>query len=368
MHEPLRILHLIDSLALGGAERVAVNLFHSLNAQGPMAWLCASRKEGPLKALIRQTGQYTFLGKRHTADLLAFGRLIRYIRSNRIQIIHAHSSSLAWAVVVKWMTGIGVVWHNHNGGSTLLPRHTQFILRLLCRWADHVVSVNQPLAEWAVTSLSVPRSKVTYLPNFPDLSFPTGAPERQHQNPESIILCVANLRFPKDHSNLVAALEILHKEGRAFKAWLVGKDFHDAYSVNLKSQIAIAGLKDKVQLLGDRTDIAELLQQADIGVLPSASEGLPVALLEYGLAGLPVVSTEVGECGAVLGSDGIVVPPGDSRALAKGLSILLVNPDLRKALGHQFTEKVRAYYSAEAVLNHLLNIYIQVRGARGNRA
>jgi glycosyltransferase involved in cell wall biosynthesis len=361
MSEPLRIMHVIDSLALGGAERVALNHFHGLNEHGQRTWLCATRREGPLKDLIRSPEYYHFLGKKHAVDLLAFLRLIRYIRNNRIQILHAHSSSLVWAIAAKWMASVPVVWHNHNGGSLLLPGRIQFILAFLCRWADHVISVNQPLVEWTVSVIGLPPSKVTYLPNFPDLAFPASVPKREQSNKVPIIICVANLRFPKDHSILVAALEILVKEGHDFKTWLVGKDFHDHYSTALKEQILLAGLGEKVQLLGERTDISGLLQQADIGVLSSASEGFPVAILEYGLASLAIVSTDVGECSAVLGDDGIIVAPSDAWALAKGLLTLLKNPSLRTILGTQFSDKVRELYSSEAVLGHLLHVYAGIK-------
>ena len=90
---------------------------------------------------------------------------------------------------------------------------------------------------------------MTYLPNFPDLSFRTEVPNFEHINDVPVILCVANLRFPKNHTNLISSIEILHNEKHTFKVWLVGKDFHDQYSTQLKAQIASAGLEKIIDIL-----------------------------------------------------------------------------------------------------------------------
>jgi glycosyltransferase involved in cell wall biosynthesis len=198
---------------------------------------------------------------------------------------------------------------------------------------------------------------VTYLPNFPDLSFRTDLHNFEHTNEVPVILCVANLRFPKDHTNLVSAIEILHNERHSFKVWLVGKDFHDQYSTELKAQIASAGLEKIIDILGDRTDIADLLAQADIGVLSSASEGLPVSLLEYGLAGLPVVATDVGECRNVVSKCGIIVPPDDANSLANALRLLVLNSYLRHQLGDSYKNHISLNFSPEIISKKLIFLY-----------
>lgn len=235
-------------------------------------------------------------------------------------------------------------------------------MKFLSIWVNNVICVNNSLVDWAVTTLKVPQKKVTYLPNFPDLSFRTEVPNFEHTNDVPVILCVANLRFPKDHTNLVSAIEILHNERHTFKVWLVGKDFHDQYSTELKAQIASAGLEKIIDILGDRTDIADLLAQADIGVLSSASEGLPVSLLEYGLAGLPVVATDVGECRNVVGKCGIIVPPDDASSLANGLRLLVLNSQLRHQLGASYKNHISLNFSPEIISKKLILLYNSLKG------
>ena len=370
MTPPLRILHLIDSLALGGAERVAVNLVNALNEQGVEAHLAASRKEGPLKGSLADPNRYLFLGKKHVLDVRAFARLWRYVRRQRIEIVHAHSSSLAWAVGLTAFSPVSVVWHNHNGNSEFLDRRRTAVLRWLVKRASHIVAVNQKLATWAVEQLNCPPDMVSYLPNFPDLTFQKK--EGKKANKVLVIVCTANLRAPKDHEVLIRALGQLKQQGTAFEAWLIGKDAGDDYSRRLKALILQLGLEQEVRILGSQSDIGAWLSRADIGVLSSSSEGLPVALLEYGLAGLPVVCTSVGECPEVLGGGryGLLVPPGSPEALAAAIAHLLSHPEERVRYGEAYQTHIQQHYTKAGVTARLIALYqklVQPTKAIGSR-
>lgn len=358
----IRVLHLIDSLAAGGAERMAVNLCNLLNERGTPAWLCATRGEGPLLALVVDTDRYLYLRKKHALDVEAFVGLVRFIRQERINVLHAHSSSLAWAVMAKNFTGIKVVWHNHLGKSESLDFRGRLPLWLFTRFVDHVISVNEKLQQWAIEKLDINEDKVSYLPNFPMLSPKQTRPDRHSKRDIPVIICTANLRAAKDHHTLIKALTRVKDEGIPFKLWLVGADFNDAYSRSLKQLIHQRNLSEDVELLGVRTDIPDLLCQADIGVLSSVTEGLPVSLLEYGMAGLPVVATAVGQVPEVVGDAGLVVPPGDDAALAEALKMLLLQKDMRLQYAHMFNSRVAQSYSADIVYGQIIEIYTRSLG------
>jgi len=172
-----------------------------------------------------------------------------------------------------------------------------------------------------------------------------------------VIICIANLRQVKDHHTLVQALGILKEKGIPFRAWLVGADFRDEYSKSLKRLVCSLGLNDQVEFLGARTDVGELLCQADIGVLSSISEGLPVALLEYGMASLPVIATDVGQCQKVIGDAGLVVPVQHPEKMAEALEIFLSDFEKRVEFGKQFKSRVELYYSSAAVFSQLIGVY-----------
>jgi glycosyltransferase involved in cell wall biosynthesis len=231
------------------------------------------------------------------------------------------------------------------------------------QWA-FVLSVNQQLALWSQQNLWLPASRVRYLPNFADLSTPyTDLSPNLPGKADQRIVCLANLRHPKDHLTLIHAFQKVHQQIPQAHLFLIGKDSQDDYSEQLKSQIQAYNLKDQVHILGSRTDVAAILPQCAVGVLSSESEGLPVALLEYGLVGLPVVCTRVGQCAEVLdqGNAGILVPPKDADALAHAVINLLQNKDYAATLGERLQTRINQFYSKDAVVKQLLACYKEVK-------
>ena len=359
---PIRVLHLIDSLALGGAERMAVNLCNVLAESGCEMHLCATRLSGPMQEFISPNVRFLELNKKRTFDLAAILRLWSYIRQHGIQVIHAHSSSFFMGCLMKWMTGARLVWHDHNGKRVeLLDSNRK--LRLFSSAFDAVMCVNETLRQWAANHLFVDPAFITYLPNFPSLEYSSNPlKEALPGCKERRIICTANLRFPKDHSTLVAAMRNVCDQFPNAQLFLVGADDNDDYSIALKSQIQEMGLDENMHILGQRPDISDILKECSIGVLSSESEGLPVSLLEYGLAGLAVACTDVGECATVLGDGeyGKVVPAKNPEALASALLELLSNISEREVLGNRFHKHVEQNYSGHAIALDVRRIYSKV--------
>jgi glycosyltransferase involved in cell wall biosynthesis len=117
-----------------------------------------------------------------------------------------------------------------------------------------------------------------------------------------------------------------------------------------------------VSYLRRRDDVAAILESSDIAVLSSRSEGLPIALLEYGMAGLPAVATNVGQCAEVLanGAAGVLVPPSSPEELAAALLSLLGSPSRRATLGAKLRERVTSEYGAQRIVTQVADVYRQV--------
>jgi glycosyltransferase involved in cell wall biosynthesis len=121
-----------------------------------------------------------------------------------------------------------------------------------------------------------------------------------------------------------------------------------------------------VTLFGIRQDVPEILRGCDIGILSSTSEGLPVALIEYGIAGLAAVATSVGQCPEVLdgGKCGVLVPAADSRALAEAILGLLRDVDRSRTLGVSLKNRVEAVYGVAAGISSIEAFYNDVLAMR----
>ena len=99
------------------------------------------------------------------------------------------------------------------------------------------------------------------------------------------------------------------------------------------------------------------MSQADLGVLSSLSEGLPMTLLEYAQAEIPVVVTDVGACAEVVAEHGLVVPPQNPEAFAQAMYQLIQNPERAKKMAKGLQSRVESHYSSQAVVPKLIDFY-----------
>ncbi|MBN1118683.1 MAG: glycosyltransferase family 4 protein [Bacteroidales bacterium] len=344
----MKILQFIDTLIAGGAERMAVNISNVLADNGYEVWLCASRTGGALEHFVDKKVNYLQLAKKHGLDIAAFFRLVKLIRKNKITLIHAHSSSVFWAVAAKvFCPGVKVIWHDHLGKRIDEDKFNRIII-IISSWINAVIAVNDSLKAWSQKKLNVPDSKIVFINNFPLLR--EAHAEEIKENETLQIVCLANLRWQKDHITLIKAIEIIANIPtiQPFKVVLAGLYYNDEYFEMVKSLINKKQLTKYFEITGSVNNTASLLYNSDIGILSSVSEGLPVSLLEYGLAGLPVVVTNVGQCAEVMeyGNAGLVVPPENPDEMASALLQLIQNADKRALLGAKFKERVVNNYGA----------------------
>ncbi|MBL4662447.1 MAG: glycosyltransferase [Flavobacteriaceae bacterium] len=352
----MKVLQLIDSLDAGGAERIAVTLANVLSKEVEASHLCVTRAEGVLKRQLSSKVHFEFIRKKSTLDLRAVIKLRSYLKLYKIDVIHAHTTSYFFGTLVKIVyPKVKLIWHTHLGKRVDTLRRQNMMLYFCSLFFTSIIAVNQELKSWCLRKLLV--SDVFYVPNF--VVFPEPNEEVQNSRELSIV-CLANLKTPKNHLNLIYAFQKIHNDFPNWKLLLAGKDFEDNYSKKLNEVIEDAGLENKVVFLGQQEEVDLLLSRCSIGVLASDSEGLPMVLLEYGMAELVVIATKVGHCEDVLAGFGLTVAPKDSNALSKGLATYMEDEGKRKTDSKLFRNHIRGNYSVEAVLPQLMNIYNKI--------
>lgn len=352
----MRILQLIDSLDAGGAERMAVNYANVLAKEIEFSGLVATRKEGLLLNQIHSSVSYLFLKKRMRLDIGATLRLRSYILKNRVTHIHAHSTSFFLAVLIKLiLPSLKIIRHDHYGNNEFLAARPYFMLKLTVSFFNGIIAVNQNLKKWSEVVLKA--KNVIYFPNFPstDLNLQVSTILKGQENKK--IVSLANLRPQK---NLFLLIEIAQKLKQSHSDWsfhLVGKDFDDDYSKQIKENIKKYELEHNVFLYGSKEDVLNILKQADIAILTSISEGLPVALLEYGLCKKAVVATEVGDIPFIIehNRNGMLVPNLNADAFYNLLVEFIENEKLREILGNRLFETVCENFSEKVVIKKYLN-------------
>lgn len=352
----MRMLQIIDSLDIGGAEKMAINYANSLAEVLDFSGLVATRKEGHLKTQIHPNVHYLFLQKKSTIDSKAILRLRKYCKENKITHLQAHSSSFFTAFLVKLtLFKVNIIWHDHNGLSEFISNKKALLLQICSYFFKGIVVVNYQLKNWADKTLNC--KNCIYLPNYTLLNSTETKETQLLGNSGKKILCLANFRFQKNHFLLIDVAKMLLESNPDWSFHLVGKDFNDDYSAKVKHSIKENNLENNVFIYGSKTDTQNIIEQADIAILTSQSEGLPVALLEYGLNKKPVVSTKVGEIPMIIKNEinGCIVDNYDGVAFYNSLVKLINDPVFRVQVGNQLHQTIMENNSEKAVIKNYLN-------------
>jgi glycosyltransferase involved in cell wall biosynthesis len=246
------------------------------------------------------------------------------------------------------------VMHDHYGPAAGFRLALQD--RVLLRGVDAYLTVTEPLRDRAQALLALPAENCVYLR--------TGVPVPDDVAPllgPPVIVQIANLHWPKAHTVAVCAAAIVRQEFPDLRWICVGRfeDRPQDYVNEVRSAIESRGLEECVLLAGPSPAPGPQLARSSVGVLTSDAEGLPITLLEYMAAGLPVVVTDVGQCREVVTAAcaGYVVPPRDPESLAKRVIELLRSRPQAACMGASGRSYVERVFSLEAMVGQVVEIY-----------
>jgi glycosyltransferase involved in cell wall biosynthesis len=356
------VMQLTDTLIASGYERVAVNLANELPANCYRSYLCTTRADGPLAELVAPHVGRLRLQRTSSFDLGAVRQLVSYVRQNQIEILHAHGTTVFISILASYFwPRPAIIWHNHAGRLAAIE-HPKLHWQVAARCVHGTIVASRPLADWCVRILGMSSNRVWYIPNFvrlPDRAQPAGGLPGQ---PGSRIVSVANLLPDKDPLNLLRSMKTVAREWPTAHLILVGCPGDSGYMTRVRAELADTVLQGRVSMLGVRTDVTSILRACDIGVLASATEAMPLALVEYGMAGLPAVATRVGQCEEILddGRVGLIVPPSTPDELSRAILSLLASPARRAELGRSFQQYVKEKFSEQQVLPRIGEVYSAV--------
>lgn len=344
----MRVFQLIDSLAIGGAERMAVNLANLFSEKEIPNLLVASREAGPLSGLLNDQQVFKTLGKTKTLDLNAFRRLVRLAKEFKPTHLHVHDSSVFWGVVLKlFFPKIQLIWHAHYGGFSTSDKRFGGKLKFIQGGINCMIAVNEELLVWAGKEIPRVKRKV-FIENFPDVPGNFKKSERLSKT----IICVANLKSPKNHHLLIGAFFEFFKKRPDFELLLLGSCPDPIYLKEVETLITENNLDGSVKIVGEVLDLRPYFEFSRFAVLASQAEGLPVSLLELGIAKVPILCTRVGQCQDLLddGMLGYLVPSNDLDTMVSKLFELADHPEEASEKAELFHQKVTKSYGKENFL------------------
>jgi glycosyltransferase involved in cell wall biosynthesis len=235
------------------------------------------------------------------------------------------------------------------------------------RLGDLTTAVSQRAYDAALGRRAAPPRRLTLVPNGLDPRPYRSDGEARIAMRDSLgigdrFLWLAAGRFTpeKDYPTMVAAFRLVRERRPDARLMIAGEgDLEPA----VRSAIAQAGLDDTVTLLGLRPDVPRLMQAADGFLLSSASEGLPMVLLEAAASGLPIVTTAIGGSDEIVvdGSSGCVVPIGDPGAIAQAIIRVMEMPGSgRRAMGEEGRRIVRESFAIDAIAERWEDLYVDL--------
>lgn len=343
---------------VGGAERMCLNISCALDENKIDNAIICTRENGALgeKASV----PVYVLNKKNSIDILAFVRLLKNVKSYRPSHLHLHSTSLYWGVLAKiFFPKVKLIWHDHYGDSELLSQRSYLIVKFFVKWVDNTIVVNEKLLKWGLMKLNISSYKINYIKNFPHI--PIWGKEKRSIKPDKLkIIQVANYRGQKNHDFAINAAGVMASKNINFDWNFFGVISDPFYYKGLEEKVNKIGVDEVCNFNVASLSIESELSESHIGVLTSKSEGLPVALLEYGLAGLIVICTDVGQCADVLGYGkyGYLVPAGNYVAFAETLEHVVQNWEEAITKAKLFQNHIRMNYGSDAFISKYLEIVV----------
>ncbi|MBI5928563.1 MAG: glycosyltransferase family 4 protein [Chloroflexi bacterium] len=366
---PIHIMHVIDSLAPGGAERMLVEIANATLQDGYQVSVCVTRNRTDLASQLDSEIHLYILQRRYRFDIQPMRRFAQL--ANLVDILHVHGrSSLSFVTFLKTFQlirrNLPYILHDHFGieNDPSIP----LWFRLWGKYSlSCYVAVYSRQISWAKKA-GIPSHKTTVIDNALQLrrifdSTPSNVRSLFNLPAEVPIgVLVGGIRFEKAVDFL---LPILVKVEYPFHLLLIGADSDPIYAQYCRTQIGELGLTDKITFTGARTDVPALIKGCDFALMSSRSESGPLVLIEYLSAGLPIVSTLVGGISKRLDELGVekFVSVGSDNEFVTALNELLsISPEQRKKRGEHGQAIVAQYFDIQHVMPQWYAVYAQCLG------
>jgi len=370
--EKLRILHTEASLGWGGQEIRILTEAAGMRGRGHDVRIACPRN-APLYAEARRFDVPAVglpIGRKGLAGAIALRRLLA---RHPVDVVNTHSSTDSWLAAI----GLRLFWLGRQRPPALVrTRHISAPVpnRLATRWlyaraTAEIVTTGGAIREQLIRGLGVSPARVTSIPTGIDSTqFDPGekpGARRMLRLPQGVPLVgiVATLRSWKGHRYLVEAMTLLAR--RDAQLVIVGEGPQRAA---LEAQIAELKLRERVRLVGNQYDVVPWLRAFDVFALPSyANEGVPQALMQAMLVGVPCVTTDAGAIGeiAIHDATALVVAKQNPVALAAGIDRLLTDAALAARLAWTARDRVHSKFGLDAMLDGMEAVFR--RAADGNR-
>jgi glycosyltransferase involved in cell wall biosynthesis len=368
--ERVRLLEFLTFFYIGGTERQVVNLVGGLNrARFDLHLGCLARRGQFLDEVESHEVPIAEYPTNSLYNLTSWKqrlKLARHLRNNRIDIVHSYGFyGNLFAIPAARLARTPVVIAAIRDTGEMLTRAQRLAQKQICRLADCVLVNADAIRRWLIGQ-GYAAEKIRVIRNG---IVPPGPADRDAATrvrrslglaaEVPLIGVLSRLNQMKGIEYFLEAAAAMGRRDRDPRFLIIGDGGHRK---ELEQYAAQLGLGERVLFTGFRTDVSDVLSALDISVLPSLSEGLSNSLLESMAAGLPVIATNVGGNPEAVedGVTGIIVPPGDAGALARGMVLLLDNAELAAGFGEAGRRRIAHWFSVQTMVRETEALYLRL--------
>jgi glycosyltransferase involved in cell wall biosynthesis len=351
---------------VGGAERQFSILIPAVRERGFDVSGLTLVDEGPFfQELVQRGVQMNCAGMRGRADLAGFRRALRHARFKpNVVVTHSINAHVIGHLIARRARALHVTTE-HSGPGAPRRIHREALARLIGPRVDHAIVVS-PTQIPRLLALRYRAGRIRVIPNgVPKPIVTESSPSvRSHlgvREDDFLAVLVATLRPEKSADVFLNAVQEAHRVNPRVRGLIVGGGPQLDRLTNMLTE------GGAVQILGERLDVPDIINAADVACLSSSAEGVPMALLEAMALGKPVVATDVGGVAEAVEHErtGLLVPVGDERAFADGVLRLAASQTLAQELGSAAVRRHRRHFSVERMVTEYTKVFQQALEERG---
>ena len=356
---PIRICHVSMCLQTGGLERLLVD-FSRLHdrEQFELQFAALTELGQPAEDIRNSDCRVSSLNDGRVHRVRQLYRLMRLLRRSRIDVVHTHNTyAHFYGALAAKLAGVPVVVNTQHGRGCGQGWKAKAQFRIANRFANRIVGVSQDAANLCRDQDQRAADRITTIWNGIDLEkFTCRGP-----SDKLAAISVSRLSPEKDLATLLKAVAIAAAEVPDFRLKIVGDGREKSSLQTLARQLGIDG---RVEFLGERRDVPDLLAGAGFFVSSSLTEGISLTLLEAMAVGLPIVATSVGGNPEVVvdGETGWLVPAGDAQALAAGIVEMCHGREAWQAMGLLGRRRVEQHFDIRKMVGQYESLYRELLG------
>ncbi len=360
------LLHIVHYLPYGGLEKLVYDLSTALNGRGYVVRVAALAQGGPMQAKLEQAGIPVHLfGKRPgKMDIILLRNLVKFIKRHDINIIHSHSGCLMYASLAGRMAGVKKILHTEHGKYFPETRGAIWEDRIFSRLITRFICVSDELEHYITTTTKVAKNKVETIINGIDTTafyrYPAAARERLRVengiSPQSFVIgTVCRLIREK---NVDFLINWIGRYGERYGDIVLVVVGDGPLSDEWRALAGSVG-RGRVVFLGQRWDVADLLNMFDVFALVSTTEGTSLTILEAMATELPVIVSDVGGNSHIVhhGRTGYLFPVNDQQQFDTCLRTVVDDPVQAGKIGSRARAVVQREYSLDIVLKRYRDLY-----------